>query len=258
MTRLLGALRMVALAAWPLLDPVFAHADVVLDWNVVALRTTAAAPFNPPLESRNMAIVHAAMFDAVNSIEHEFEPFAVRLHAPEGASPDAAAAAAAHLVLVQLYPDQRTVLDAAYAGSLALISDGASKTDGIAVGEAVASRILTARASDGAAAAIAAEYTPGTGPGVWIPTPPAFLRALDPGWGGVRPFLMENAAQFRPGPPPALSSGQYTRDFDEVKEAGSSTSAIRTQEKPIWRASGSPRGRRTGIRPRGRRPSRKA
>ena len=233
---------MVALSAWPLLNPCFAHADVVLDWNIVALRTTAAAPFNPPLESRNLAIVHAAMFDAVNSIVREFHPYAVRLHAPQGASPDAAAVAAAHLALVQLYPDQRTALDAAYAGSLALIPDGPRKTAGISVGEAVASRILALRASDGAAAAITAPYTPGTGAGFWIPTPPAFLRALDPGWGSVRPFLLEDGSQFRPGPPPALNSRRYTRDFDEIKEVGSSTSATRTQEQTdlarFWIATG--------------------
>jgi hypothetical protein len=242
MTRTLNTFRILALSAWPLLNPCFAYADVVLDWNIVALRTTAAAPFNPPLESRNLAIVHAAMFDAVNSIVREFHPYAVRLHAPEGASPDAAAAAAAHLALVQLYPDQRMVLDAAYAGSLVLIPDGPGKTAGVTVGEAAATRILTLRASDGAAAAIAAEYTPGTGAGFWIPTPPAFLRALDPGWGSVRPFLLEDESQFRPGPPPALNSRRYTRDFDEIKEVGSSTSATRTQEQTdlarFWIATG--------------------
>jgi hypothetical protein len=134
------------------------------------------------------------------------------------------------------------VLDAAYAGSLVLIPDGPGKTTGVTVGEAVASRILTVRASDGAAAAMAAEYTPGTGSGFWIPTPPAFLRALDPGWGWVRPFLMEDESQFRPGPPPALNSRRYTRDFDEIKKVGSSTSRTRTQEQTdlarFWIATG--------------------
>lgn len=203
----------------------------MLDWNIVTLKTTAAAPFNPPLESRNVAIVHAAMFDAVNAIVYEFHPYAVRPHAPEGASPEAAAVAAAHYALVRLYPDQAMVLDAAYAGSLASIPNGPRKNDGITVGEAVASQILAARASDGAAEAIAAQYTPGDGPGFWIPTPPAFLRALDPGWGWVRPFLMEDGSQFRPGSPPALDSRRYTRDFDEIKEVGSSTSITRTQEQ---------------------------
>jgi hypothetical protein len=231
MKRTQTALTLLALCAWPLLTPSLARADVVLDWNIVALRTTAAAPFNPPLESRNVAIVHAAMFDAVNSIVREFHPYAIRIQAPGGASPEAAAAAAAHFALVQLYPGQQGVLDAAYAGSLALIPDGPRRTAGIAVGESVASWILTLRSSDGAAEAITAEYTPGSGPGTWIPTPPPFLPALDPGWGCVRPFLMDDESQFRPGPPPALKSRRYTRDFNEIKEIGSSTSTSRTEEQ---------------------------
>ena len=116
-------------------DPAVARADVVLDWNVIALKTTAAAPFNPPLETRNLAIVHAAMFDAVNSITREFHPYAVTLRAPEWASPEAAAIAAAHAALVQLYPEQQSTLDAAYNASLALIPDGPGKTSGIDVGD---------------------------------------------------------------------------------------------------------------------------
>lgn len=242
MTRSLRALRMLALCASALIIPNVARADIVLDWNILALRTAAAAPFNPPLESRNLAMVHAAMFDAVNSIVCEFHPYAVKLRPRDGASPEAAAAAAAHLVLVQLYPDQRLVLDAAYASSLSLIADGPSKTNGITVGETVASSILALRASDGALEAIAAPYTPGTDAGLWIPTPPLFLRPLDPGWGAVRPFLMEDGAQFRPGPPPELSSRQYTRDFDEIKGVGSAASTTRTPEQTdlarFWIATG--------------------
>ena len=206
------------------------------------MRTAAAAPFNPPLESRNAAIVHAAMFDAVNSIVREFHHYAVRLRAPAGASPEAAAVAAAHFALVQLYPDQREALDAAYADSIAVIPGGPGKANGITLGEAVAARILKIRSADGAAAAITAEYTPGVGPGFWMPTPPTLLPALDPGWGSVRPFLMEDECQFRPGPPPALTSRRYTRDFDEIKEIGSSTSTTRTPEQTgvarLWIATG--------------------
>lgn len=232
----------LVLCASPLFTPNVARADIVLDWNILALRTAAAAPFNPPLESRNMAMVHVAMFDAVNSIVCEFHPYAVKLRPPDGASPEAAAAAAAHLVLVQLYPDQRLMLDAAYASSLALIADGPPRTNGIIVGETVASRILALRASDGAMEAIAAPYTPGTGAGFWISTPPSFLRPLDPGWGSVRPFLLEDGGQFRPGPPPELTSRRYTRDFDEIKAIGSATSSSRTPEQTdlarFWIATG--------------------
>jgi hypothetical protein len=242
MKRTLRATRLLVLCGCPLVNPSLTHADVVLDWNIVTMRTAAAAPFNPPLESRNAAIVHAAMFDAVNSIVREFHHYAVRLRAPAGASPEAAAMAAAHFALVQLYPDQREALDAAYADSLVLIPGGPGKANGITLGEAVAARILNIRSADGAAAAITAEYKPGVGPGFWIPTPPAFPAALDPGWGSVRPFLMEDGCQFRPGPPPALTRRRYTRDFDEIKEIGSSTSTTRTPEETgvarLWIATG--------------------
>jgi len=224
-------LRAVGLGALILLSAVMVQADTVLDWNVTALRTTAAAPFNPPVESRNLAIVHAAMFDAVNSIVGEFRPYAVELSARRGASPDAAAAAAAHFVLIQLYPAQQVMLDAAYAASLALIRDGSAKTDGITVGEAVASVILALRATDGADAAINFPYSPGSQPGNWTPTPPAFRSALDPGWGTVRPFFLREGSQFRPGPPPALNSRQYARDFNEIKDIGSAGSGTRTQDQ---------------------------
>jgi hypothetical protein len=94
-------------------EPAVASADAVLDWNIIALQTTAVAPFNPPLESRNLAIVHAAMFDAVNSIAGEYHAYRVRLRAPDEASAEAAAVAAAHAALVRLYPEQQSTLDAA-------------------------------------------------------------------------------------------------------------------------------------------------
>ena len=203
--------------------------DPVLEWNAVALRTTAAAPFNPPLESRSMAIVHAAMFDAVNSIVGEFQPYAVDLHARDGSSPEAAAVAAAHLVLVRLYPDQNAALDAMYAVSIEGIPGGRGKAGGLAVGESVASRVLALRAGDGAEAAVAAPFTPGAAPGDWTPTPPAFRPALDPGWGSVKPFCMESGSQFRPGPPPARDGGTYARDYEEIKGVGSDASPTRTQ-----------------------------
>jgi hypothetical protein len=214
-----------------LLCAVIIQADSVLDWNIVALKTTAAAPFNPPLESRNLAIVHAAMFDAVNSIVGEFRPYAVELSSTSDASPSAAAAAAAHFVLVQLYPAQQAMLDATYAASLSTIPDGSAKAGGIAVGQAVAAKILAMRASDGSVAAIIAPYTPGSQPGDWVPTPPAFRSALDPGWGTVRPFFLREGSQFRPGPPPILTSPQFTRDFNEIKEIGSATSSARKPDQ---------------------------
>ena len=231
MFRLRCACAAVALSAAIALVPSVACADVVLDWNIIALKATAAAPFNPPLETRNLAIVHAAMFDAVNSITREFHAYAVHVHAPEWASAEAAAVAAAHATLVQLYPAQQSTLDAAYHASFGLIPGGPGKTRGIEIGEDVARRILKKRASDRAAAAVAPHNTPGNRPGDWNPTPPAFLPALDPGWGTVEPFFLRHGSQFRPGPPPALDSLRYARDFDEIKGIGSSASVTRTQDQ---------------------------
>ena len=230
MLRLRSSCAALAVSAAIAADSAVARADVVLEWNIIALKTTAAAPFNPPLETRNLAIVHAAMFDAVNAITREFHPYAVNIQAPAWASPEAAAIAAAHATLLQLYPAQQSVLDPAYRVSLGLIPDGPGKTSGIEMGQAVAGRILTLRASDGAAAAVDAVYTPGDKPGDWNPTPPAFLPALDPGWGSVRPFVLRSASQFRPAPPPALNSGRYTRDFNEIKTIGS-TGSVRSQDQ---------------------------
>ena len=225
-------LRFSALSALLVLAAVpGALADPVLDWNLTALRTTAAAPFNPPLEARNLAVVHAAMFDAANAFEHEFRAYAVHLRAPAGASLEAAVIAAAHRALVRLYPEQAAALDALAAESLGRLPAGPGRDAGVTLGTQVAERLLALRAPDGAAEAITAPYTPGSGPGAWVPTPPAFRPALDPGWGTVAPFLLRTPSQFRPGPPPALTSRQYTTDFLEVRDVGSATSTTRTADQ---------------------------
>ncbi len=230
------AARMLRPRSWPAaalcaaaLTASQARADAVLEWNILALRTTASAPFNPPLESRNLAIVHAAMADAVNSIAGEFQPYISSPPAPMGASAEVAAAAAAHHALARIYPAQQAALDAAYQASLDRILDGAAaKEDGARVGVAAAEALLCARAADGAAEAIQAPYAPGSEAGAWIPTPPAFLPAMDPGWGSVVPFVLRKPSQFRPKPPPALGSRRYAEDFDEIRQIGSAGSAVRT------------------------------
>jgi hypothetical protein len=212
--------------AFLLCAPSAVRADAVLDWNAISQSTTASSA--PPLGARNMAIVQAAVFDAVNSILGDYSAYAVSAAAPSDSDPSAAAMAAAHYALVQLYPAAQAGLDAAFDDSLAAIPDGMAKTDGVAVGESVAQEILALRATDGSGTPV--PYTPGSGPGVWKPTPPAFLPALLPGWGMVTPFLLETGDQYRLGPPPALTSGQYTLAFQEVKTLGSAT-AVRTQEQ---------------------------
>ena len=193
-----------------------AWADPVLEWNLTALRTTADAPFNPPMEARNLAIVHAAIFDAANAFEREFQPYAVPHRAPAGASFEAAVIGAAHRALVGLYPEQAATLDGLATDALAHLPPGPARDAGVAFGVEVAGRLLALRASDGAAEAIAAPYTPGAGPGAWVPTPPALRPALDPGWGNVAPFLPPHPLAVPPGPSPGADQpavhGRLPRD----------------------------------------------
>jgi membrane-associated phospholipid phosphatase len=200
--------------------------QALVDWNVIALRTTAAAPFDPPLESRNLALVQTAVYDAVDSIRNRFRPYAVRVQSAPRASVVAALASAAHRTLVTLYPAQAGALDQAYQAALAAVPDGDAESEGVRTGEAAAGALLALRSVDHAADSVA--YTPGSGPGAWVPTPPAFKAALDPGWGRVTPYFLRSGSQFRPGPPPELTSEDYRRDFDEIKEIGSATSTTRT------------------------------
>ena len=202
------------------------EARVVSTWNAIALKTTAAGPFSPPRESRAMAMVSAAVFDAVSSITRQYESYAVRVSVDRGASSEAAASAAAHHVLVALYPAQTAALDAAYDSSLARIPAGRAKDNGVEAGETAAAAILAMRARDHAAEQ--ARYAPGTGMGAWVPTPPAFASALEAGWGVVTPFVMDSSSQFRPGPPPRLGTESYVRDYVEIVSVGASNSSTRT------------------------------
>jgi hypothetical protein len=199
-------------------------------WNQVAQTATVSVAKMFQAESFiYMGYESAAVYDAVNSIDHRYQPYAVRVHAPRGASPEAAAAAAAYTILSNYLPAQQSTFDAAYATSLATIPDGQAKLDGIDVGTHVATALISLRADDGRNAAIT--FTPTPGPGVWRPTPPGFAAAQTPWVGQMRPFLLRNAGQFLPGPPPALTSARYARDYNEIKAMGSSTSTVRTPEQ---------------------------
>jgi hypothetical protein len=203
-----------------------AAVDAMAGWNVVALRTTAAGPFSPPRETRAVAIVSAAVFDAVNSISARYSPYAVRVVAARDASTAAAVGAAAHDVLAALYPAAAASLDAAYDSALARVSAGRARDDGAALGRTVAAAVLAMRSRDHAADP--ARYVPNVAAGAWAPTPPALAAALEPGWGKVTPFLCDSGAQFRPAPPPALGGEVYMRDFAEIARVGAAASAART------------------------------
>jgi hypothetical protein len=215
-----AALALVGAPCWVL-------ADAVTDWNQITLATQAAVPgaIRTPPAARALAMVHLAIFDSVNAIDRRFTPYAVEALADPGASPEAASAAAAHAVLVSLYPSRQAALDLAYSNSLAAIADGSSKTAGISVGESVAAVILALRSSDGSAVTL--PYTLPPGPGIYQPDPAALFVA----WGRVTPFALKSGSQFRAEGPPALSSTDYAADYNEVKGVGALSSAERTSDQ---------------------------
>jgi hypothetical protein len=201
--------------------------DKVIEWTRI-LRPLGPNPF---ILSRNAAMMHLAIFEAVNSIVGTYHPYLGTIVAPAGASPEAAAVAAAHHTLVNLYPASTALLDQARDGSLATIPDGQSKSDGLAVGVAAANAILALRAGDGVAGANSVPYTPGTAPGDWQPTPPGFVSPFMVGWGQVSTFGVVDGTQFRCEPPPELQTGKYARDFNEVKNVGSINSTARPPDR---------------------------
>jgi hypothetical protein len=203
-------------------------ADQVTDWNAIMLERTAAE--NSQTQARFAAITHLAVFEAVNAIGGGYEPYLRSTRAADpSASPQAAAIAAAHGVLKNYFPSAAATLDGERARSLASIPDGASKTSGIAAGEAAAGAVIALRANDGASATMT--YTPVPGAGVYQPTPPAFAAATLVHWGRVTPFGLARNDQFRPGPPPGMRSAEYRRDYDEVKSVGGVNSTTRPDDR---------------------------
>jgi hypothetical protein len=206
-----------------------ANGDVVTDWNTAALNAIRAGRTPPPLASRSLAILQVSIYDAVNGIARTNEPYLVQSSAPSSASREAAASAAARKALVNLFPAAAASFDALHAAILAEIPNGPQKTSGIVWGEFVANQILAARANDGSDAIV--PPPDGSGPGVWVPTPPAFAPYLLPQWGFVVPFGMSSSSQFRPPGPPSLDSEQYAADYNEVKALGAAVGSTRTDEQ---------------------------
>jgi hypothetical protein len=195
----------------------------VVQWNrtlLAIVRTPGAQPatIHP---TRSFAVMHAAIYDAVNAIERSHKPYLVRLSgAPRSASQDAAAAAAAHDVLVSLYPQFEAALDAQLQDSLAQISDGSGKIDGIRIGQAVAARMLALRQDDGSGAQ-PIPYVFGHNPGDYQSTPPNFPKQPQfTHWSHVTPFALPRSDLFRPGPPPELTSDRYGDAVNEVQSLG--------------------------------------
>jgi len=203
---------------------------VIADWNALAMTTEIADPGKlAPEVLIYTGFVQAAVYDAVVGIAGRYRSYVYHRQGPRHASVQAAAAAAAHQILVTYSPYAKTTLDAALATSLASIPDGWAKTQGVEFGTDVANNLIRLRRNDGRNAPIYFTKTPA--PGVWRPTPPGFVQMLDPWFGSMTPMLVRSATQFQPPPPPALTSAAYTRDFDEVKAYGSLNSSVRTPEQ---------------------------
>lgn len=213
-----------------------AGADAVTDWNEKAVGAVYAARQSPDVQSRNLAIVHIAIFEALNSIEPRYKPYRKPLPVEPGALSEAAAAAAAHHALVKLFPDQAKDFDSALQAALAKLPDGPGKASGIRLGEQSAALILAEREKDGATAPIT--YRPFTLPGKYVPTQfPASST-----WHAVKPFALKSGSQFRPPAPYALSDARWAADYNEVKRMGAKSGSARTPEQTeiatFWQLTG--------------------
>jgi hypothetical protein len=201
----------------------------VVHWNSVADQAfTPSQGTNPMAHSRIFSILHASIHDALNAIDRRYESYTPGLPAAKNANADAAVAAAAREVLVRLLPDQAALVETAYGRALAGIRDGAAKTAGIATGQAAAWATLDRRRDDGAAGA-GIPYVPGTAPGEYQFTPP-FDFSAQPGWGRVKPFIIDVEDHELEGPQ-ALTSKAYARDFADIKEIGHFASTTRSAEQ---------------------------
>jgi hypothetical protein len=212
-------------------------ADVITDWDQKAI--DIVAPRMPsPHAQRIVATVHAAMFDALNSIEPRYQPYIAQLPASPTTSKDAAAAAAAATVLAKLHPSAEDELKGALTAYLTKLPDSEGKSDGIKLGQAAAGKVLEARANDGAETPDV--YRPKTSPGVYVPTTITVAST----WSNVTPFALKSASQFRPEPPLPLASEQWAADYNEIKDFGGKTSTRRsarqTEDARFWLVTGPP------------------
>jgi hypothetical protein len=222
---------LLAACAALLLPVASARADAVTDWNLNASNALFVSAAQPPQVSvPHLAMVHGAVYDAVNAIDAGHEPYLLSSHSARPSdSQRAAAATAAYRVLAHLVPAQQTTLDALYAASLSGVPNGPSKTGGIAVGEQAAAAMIAARTNDGRFGSF--RFAVGSEPGVWRPVLPAFVNDPAAWLKDVKPFLIEDPSQFRSHGPLDFTSHRYAREFDEVKSVGSLTSSVRTADQ---------------------------
>jgi len=214
------------------------RADVVTDWNSIALDAVTTARELQPTQARSVTMVHVAMFEAINAIEQRYRPYVVKVSPVPSASREAAAAAAAHAVLMKLYPGQSESFQKALTSSLSQIADDEAKRFGVSLGERVAQEILGTRAAE--LANSPNTYRPQTAPGVYVPTTLPVATEV----ARFKPWLMQEPAQFRPGAPIQLQSERWARDYNEIKEMGGRDSTKRTAEQTavgqFWIVTGPP------------------
>ena len=207
-----------------------ARADTVTDWNTHATNALiVTAGQGPTVSAVHLAMVQGAVYDAVNAIDGRYEPYLVAPPALPSFSKDAAAATAAHRVLVSLVPLQQGALDALYAASLAGIPDGSAKAGGVAVGVAAANAMLANRANDGRFGPF--RFPVGSEPGAWRPVLPAFVNDPAAWLAQVRPFMIESPSQFRSDGPNSIDSAEYAAEFAEVKALGRQTGSTRKPDQ---------------------------
>jgi hypothetical protein len=229
------ALGLCMLTAALLFGSAVAKADAVLDWNVIAVDTAVANGQNPFAQARYAAIVQLAVFEAVNAITGDYRPYLGTIVAPHGASADAAAIQAAYRVLNTYFPASAATLDAARTSSLALIHDAEAKSKGIATGDAAAYALIALRANDGSSPAQFKIPGPPV-PGEWQATPSCpIVNGIASGiafqWQNLTPFGIPSAREYLLDPPPALTSNNYARAYDEVMTVGSLNSTERPQDR---------------------------
>ena len=202
-----------------------ARGDVIMDWNAKADAIGIEKQLLNAPNTRGQAMLHIAMFEAVNAIERRYAPYKLNLAADRTASQEAAAAAAAYDVLLALHPDKKADLDTALAASLSGIPENEAKAKGIGLGKQAAAGVLAMRENDGSNTP--EDYRPATTAGVYVPT----TIPIESTSAKVRPFVMASASQFRAPPPPALTSETWTRDLNEIREIGRSVSTKRSAEQ---------------------------
>lgn len=226
-----GAAALAAIA----LMPAGVRADVVSNWNNVTLAMITNSAQRATTGSRTLAMVHVAVYDAVNAIDLTHEVFHVPARPRTPCSVDAAAAAAAHTVLSGLFTNSTAVLNAALAASLAAVPDEASRSNGVFLGSYVGAQVLEWRADDMSMMSGMTPYVPGTNAGDWRPTFPDYQPAMMPHWYMVMPFAMTGSGQFRPAAPPALTSAAYAAAFNDVKQYNvGNVAATDEQKKIVW------------------------